>query len=436
MSLINLLLCLALLILSPLISQHKLDMSRVGATTTEVVNNVVGGQTYTTTNTTSGVPVGGTYTATVPGQTYTTTYETVNQPVVSTTGYTTGYTTVPGQTYTTTSNVVGGSAAYATVPGQTYTTTYETVNQPAVVSSTYNTGGAYTSGIRHGSGVAHRAVAEEIPVESRIEYIPFEKKYVEYEQVEKVYQIPIETEVLEYEEVVHNERVPIEKTITDYYAVETQVEYIKKEIEETIMIEEPVERVSERVQYIPVETQIVHYPERDNYVAAATKTRTEHLGVMEHLKETRRVEGGVINAGQTSTIVAQPAYQTQQVTYETVAQPVATGYTTTTSNVYGNTAAYTVPGQTYTTTTETIAQPVATGYTTSNVVGTTGYTTVPGQTYTTTTVPGQTYTTTTGGYVTGGSGVRGSGVRNVQVTSGSGVHGSGVRATGGTGVIY
>jgi Epiplasmin protein len=34
--------------------------------------------------------------------------------------------------------------------------------------------------------------------------------------------------VIEYEEVVRNERVPIEKTITDYYAVETQVEYIRR----------------------------------------------------------------------------------------------------------------------------------------------------------------------------------------------------------------
>ena len=118
-------------------------------------------------------------------------------------------------------------------------------------------------------------------MESRIEYIPFEKKYVEYEQVEKVYQVPVETEVIEYEEVTRNERVPYEKTITDYYAVETQVEYIRREVEDTVMVEEPVERVYERVQYIPVETQIVHYPERDNYVAQPTKTRTEYLGIVE-----------------------------------------------------------------------------------------------------------------------------------------------------------
>ena len=144
-------------------------------------------------------------------------------------------------------------------------------------------GGNVNSGAQYSSGAVRggeRQAASDIPVESRIEYIPFEKKYVEYEQVEKVYQVPVEYEEVEYEEVVRNERVPYERTVTDYYAVETQVEYIKREVEETIMVEEPVERTYERVQYIPVETQIVHYPERDNYVAAPTKTRTEYLGIV------------------------------------------------------------------------------------------------------------------------------------------------------------
>jgi hypothetical protein len=35
--------------------------------------------------------------------------------------------------------------------------------------------------------------------------------------------------------VYHTERIPVERTITDYYAVETQIEYIPKEIEETIV---------------------------------------------------------------------------------------------------------------------------------------------------------------------------------------------------------
>ena len=60
-------------------------------------------------------------------------------------------------------------------------------------AQTFVQGGA-TQYISGGSafGKGQKAVAEEIPVESRIEYIPFEKKYVEYEQVEKVYQVPYE----------------------------------------------------------------------------------------------------------------------------------------------------------------------------------------------------------------------------------------------------
>jgi hypothetical protein len=57
----------------------------------------------------------------------------------------------------------------------------------AVSGAQYAVGGG---AVYSGSGV-HKAVAEEIPVESRIEYIPFEKKYVEYEQVEKIYQVPV-----------------------------------------------------------------------------------------------------------------------------------------------------------------------------------------------------------------------------------------------------
>ena len=60
------------------------------------------------------------------------------------------------------------------------------------------------SSIGGGSAVHQKAVAEEIPVESRIEYIPFEKKYVEYDKVERIERIPYEREIVEYEEVVHN----------------------------------------------------------------------------------------------------------------------------------------------------------------------------------------------------------------------------------------
>ena len=104
-------------------------------------------------------------------------------------------------------------------------------------------GGQLISGTNQYGTVAHGGSgvrAEEIPVESRIEYIPFEKKYIEYDKVERIERIPVEREIIEYEEVVHNERVPVERTITDYYAVETQVEYIPKEIEETVVEYEAV----------------------------------------------------------------------------------------------------------------------------------------------------------------------------------------------------
>jgi hypothetical protein len=224
---------------------------------------------------------------------------------------------------------------------------------------------------------------------------PFEKKYVEYEQVEKVYQVPYETEVIEYEEVVRNERIPIERTITDYYAVETQVEYIRREVEETIMVEEPVEKVYERVQYIPVETQIVHYPERDNYVPAKTQTRTEYVGVVNggYEQQGSRVGGtyvtGGSNVGQTTTTYAYGGNASYPTNY-------TTGYQTT---------GYVAP-----TTTTTTYQ-------------TTGYV-AP----TTTTTTYQT-TGATGGYVTGGSGVR-----SGYVTGGSGVRGNATYVSSGSGV--
>lgn len=114
--------------------------------------------------------------------------------------------------YTATNQIYGQPGASTT------TTNYQYMGVPQYATNTTTVSG-------------QRPAAADIPVESRIEYVPFEKKYVEYEQVEKVYQVPYETEVVEYEEVVRNERVPIERTVTDYYAVETQVEYIRREVE-------------------------------------------------------------------------------------------------------------------------------------------------------------------------------------------------------------
>lgn len=41
--------------------------------------------------------------------------------------------------------------------------------------------------------------------ESRIEYVPYEKTIIEYEQVERKERIPKERTIIEYEEVVRTE---------------------------------------------------------------------------------------------------------------------------------------------------------------------------------------------------------------------------------------
>ena len=125
---------------------------------------------------------------------------------------TSNYTPVVG---TTASNLYTASPqAYYTTQQQVYTSGPATTATYAVNggANTYTVGGGatnyvvsggaqqtYASGAAYGQSGVHKAVAEEIPVESRIEYIPFEKKYIEYEQIEKVYQVPVETEVIEYE---------------------------------------------------------------------------------------------------------------------------------------------------------------------------------------------------------------------------------------------
>lgn len=89
-----------------------------------------------------------------------------------TTGNTTYTTTTnPVYNYATSSNVAyGGQTTYSQVPQD-----YKLVNQTFQTST-----GGYS---RLGQSLTQKVVAEEIPVESRIEYIPFEKKYIEYDQV-------------------------------------------------------------------------------------------------------------------------------------------------------------------------------------------------------------------------------------------------------------
>lgn len=133
---------------------------------------------------------------------------------------------------------------------------------------------------------------------------------------------------------------------------------------------------------MPVETQIIHYPETEKYVQGQTRT----------------VAGGYTGASGVTG-----GSQVYHQTYQTVA-PTTTTYVTGGSRV----------AQPY-----VVSQPV-TGYTTGGYTSssyTPGYVTesyTTGPAYTSGTY-GQTYTTTGNSYVTGGSGVRlnaGSGIRD------------------------
>ena len=54
---------------------------------------------------------------------------------------------------------------------------------------------------------------------SRINYIPYEKKVIEYEERQYVEKVPVKRKVIEYQERKVIEEVPREVIATDYYAV-------------------------------------------------------------------------------------------------------------------------------------------------------------------------------------------------------------------------
>lgn len=83
---------------------------------------------------------------------------------------------------------------------------------------------------------AEQLVGHSLQGYSQIEYIPYESYYIDYEE----------------QQFVQNILVPVEKKITDYYAVEHVVDYIPKEIEETVIEMVPQEKVTETLYYMPV----------------------------------------------------------------------------------------------------------------------------------------------------------------------------------------
>lgn len=116
---------------------------------------------------------------------------------------------------------------------------YTTYNQPQYVQRSPLVG----------SQVIGSTTQQPIKGESRIEYVPYERTVVEYEQVERKERIPKERVVVEYEEVQRTEQIPREKKITDYYAVEYVTEYIPQVYQEKIIEYIPQEKIAERVEY-------------------------------------------------------------------------------------------------------------------------------------------------------------------------------------------
>ena len=109
------------------------------------------------------------------------------------------------------------------------------VGQTQVVGTTVNTG------------------KEVIKGESRIEYVPFEKKIVEYKDQAKVERVPKKVKKVEYREERKIESIPKEVTVTDYYAVEYLRQYIPQYVPEKRIEYVQVPKKQVRYEYIPVE---------------------------------------------------------------------------------------------------------------------------------------------------------------------------------------
>lgn len=141
--------------------------------------------TYVTGPTTTYVSGG----SAVGGATYGTSY--VGAPATyvgapATTTYVTGGTALGGSRY------IAAPATYSVAPTTTaYVSSAPVVGYPAtsygttgyIGGATYATGGVYQTGVTNLHGSYRRPVTDDIPVESRIEYIPFETKHIEYDAV-------------------------------------------------------------------------------------------------------------------------------------------------------------------------------------------------------------------------------------------------------------
>jgi hypothetical protein len=167
-----------------------------------------------------------------------TVYTTNYQPGYSVNG---GNYAVSGGNYAV-SGAVGGSRTQ--VAGGQQIVSGQQVVGGQVVGTTVNTG------------------KEVIKGESRIEYVPFEKKIVEYKDQAKVERVPKKVKKVEYREERKIETIPKEVTVTDYYAVEYLRQYIPQYVPEKRIEYVQVPKKQVRYEYIPVERYLKVYSDK------------------------------------------------------------------------------------------------------------------------------------------------------------------------------
>lgn len=151
---------------------------------------------------------------------------------------------------TTTTNYYGtGSGANASSSYYTTTANYAVTGAPVTTTTTTN----------QIVGTTVNTGKEVIKGESRIEYVPFEKKIIEYKDQAKVERVPKKVKKVEYREERKIETIPKEVTVTDYYAVEYLRQYIPQYVPEKRIEYVQVPKKQVRYEYIPVERYLSIY---------------------------------------------------------------------------------------------------------------------------------------------------------------------------------
>jgi len=185
-----------------------------------------------------------------------------------------------------TGELIGGGYNFATT-GANYTSNYAPVTTstyqygtvPTTGQAVYGTGNAQNIYYGNGSypvgggvvpggsttvitggqvvGTTVNTGKEVIKGESRIEYVPFEKKVIEYKDEAKIERVPKKVKKVEYREERKIETIPKEVTVTDYYAVEYLRQYIPQYVPEKKIEYVQVPKKQIRYEYIPVERYLL-----------------------------------------------------------------------------------------------------------------------------------------------------------------------------------